>query len=144
MFIDKKGRTLYIDYGEPLLGFNCPICGTYYKSNGTGPANNETVTKLLHKLPSEHYLGGFAAFCHDASYLVCGSGWAVHATYGKNGAVTAIDRDSADDMYLELMQYQVNHRCGMLNSWWYHLQAKRNYKFVCDFGESSFVHGHQE
>jgi len=144
MFIDKIGKTIYLEYGEPLRGFPCPICGTWYQSNGTGPSNNETVTEMLHKLPSEHYLGGFAPYFHDIAYLICGSGWAVHATYGKNGSVTAVDRESADDSYLTLMHYQVNCKCNIFNSWWYHRMAKRNYEFVDHFGQSSFNHGHKE
>lgn len=141
MIVHKESKTLFLDPSDTGRAAPCPICGREYQPNGTGPANSRAATMALHHLPSEHYLGGFAPTVHDWAYLLCGSGWAVHATYGDSD-LTAMDRWSADWVYERLMHAQVERRCRYGLRWWYHLMAERNAAAVRAAGDSSYRHSH--
>jgi hypothetical protein len=103
-----------------LMAFNngiCPICGLAFQKNGVGPSGNGEFTKLLHSLPSSHIFAE-AANLHDVFYH-----------YRLNDQ----DRKKADDIFLARMLEASEKQGGKL-SWWYKLQAYRNYWSVRAFG----------
>lgn len=142
MIAHRESRTLFLLENDVGVVGDCPCCGKSYRPNGTGPAAHPAITEALQHLPSEHVLGGAAPCFHDWAYLICPRGWAVSMCYGGH-QVTAVDKDSADLGYLELMRLQVNRRASRLTRWWWRLQADRNYQAVHVGGDSAYCHGHQ-
>lgn len=140
--VDHQSKTVFLEYGDPDDPIICPICGKPWKSNGTGPTSLPLVAKFLQMLPSEKKLGGFPPKFHDLAFLICPEGWAVSAKYGSL-EVTAVDFDSANDGYRDLMKAQAARRSRILRKMWQDI-ADRNYAFVCEFGRSSYRHDHSE
>jgi len=102
-----------------IMAFNnglCPICGIAFQQNGCGPSGNGEFTKLLHTLPSSHVFYA-SANVHDIFYH-----------YKLNDK----DRKKADDIFLSRMLEASQKQKGL--SWWYKLQAYRNYWIVRAFG----------
>lgn len=141
MLIDKGSRTIFLDSSDIEMERVCPVCRERFRPNGTGPAGSPRATRLLHYLPSEHYLGGMAPTVHDWAYLVCPAGWSVHATYaGKS--YTAMDKETADQVYCSLMHEQVRQRAPRATRWWFHLMVERNHGAVAALGAGSYHHEH--
>jgi len=141
MIVDKRGKTMYVSVNDMSPKVVCPACSSPHKirCNGTGPQNKPILTKLLQLLPSEHYIGGFAPFCHDLAYSLCAVGWALTVEY--LGVIrTAVDKDSADLLYLDLMTAQVNRLAPPALRPIMRLNARRNYEAVHLAGDSSYSH----
>lgn len=141
MMIDQNGKTLYVSIADQTHKVVCPACKPPHRirCNGTGPQNKPILTKLLQLLPSEQYIGGFAPWCHDLAYSLCAVGWALTVEY--LGVIrTAIDKDSADLLYLDLMLAQVNRLAPPALRPIMRLNARRNYSAVHLAGDSSYSH----
>jgi hypothetical protein len=103
-----------------ILAFNngkCSICGLAFQRNGVGPAGNGEFTKFLNSLPSSHIFAE-SANLHDVFY---------------HYKLSEKDRKRVDDIFLARMLIASEKRGGKL-SWWYKLQAYRNYWCVRAFG----------
>ncbi len=134
-------KTVELDDSDLLNGFYCPVCGVFYKSNGTGPANEPMITDALHDLPSEAIVGGIAPAFHDVAYLLCSVGWRV-----KYKDHEAHDKNSADLCYKYLIEDEnEKENTGFFSAerrWLVYCLAERNYLFVHAFGNSSYNHTH--
>jgi len=103
-----------------ILAFNngrCPICDCVFQRNGVGPAGNGEFTKFLNSLPSSHIFAE-SANMHDVFY---------------HYKLSEKDRKRADTIFLARM-IEASEKRGRRLSWWYKLQAYRNYWTVRAFG----------
>lgn len=99
----------------------CPFCKKDV-TNGVGPADLPTVTKVLNDLPSSHIFRK-AAEWHDYNY---------HIGYEEN------HRKVADESFYRNMVAAIKESRPWYFIGWYRLQAYRNFWFVRKFGSNFF------
>lgn len=138
MIFDHGIKIAYMSSEDIDTDWLCPECDLMHKSNGTGPANLPLLTRLLQILPSEDVLGGLPSTFHDIAYRLCPAGWKVVTLYG-GVYYEAVDKITADQMYLNLMLQKVKANThNWFSEWWYTKMAYRNYNAVVTLGDSSY------
>jgi hypothetical protein len=137
MFINLESKTIALELSDLQKGFNCPICGEFFKPNGTGPSKSKLATWLLQSTFAELVTGGEPAYFHDTAFLICPEGWAVFY-----GAYVAKDFHSANKTYHRMILDRHKDAKGLAKVFLYVL-AKRNYFFVKYLGKSSYCHQHK-
>ena len=134
-------RKLEVSVFDMTDGFMCPVCNKPYTPNGTGPANNKWLTRLLKMLPSNSAVGGLPPRFHDIAFLLCPKGYRISFNFGGELFV-AYDFDSANNAYYNLMKRQIkDHVTWSLRGVCYFF-AWRNYTAVDKFGKKSYKHKH--
>ena len=100
-------------------GFQCPVCGQFFRGNGLGPSDIPELTTALNSLPSSHVLK-YGANYHDIAYHL-GPAWG--------------SRKDADDLMLSKNKEKIGrlHR-SWLEKQWLHAMNYRNYWAVRAFG----------
>ena len=129
-----------IYYREELNSYlGCPFHkGESFFTNGCGGRGN-WINPLLSKLNSSKLFYG-ACTAHDILYSIVPEEYVT--VIHKDNSFELKCRDDVDDFWLMLMLEACETR-PWYSKWMYQHFAKRNYLFVCKFGDEYFVHSHR-